>query len=340
MIIEVERFEASCSGIVADLARRAFATAGRDAQPDQSDAFIAHILGPLNPAGCSRLAIARDGGTAIGCLAATPARFQTDEGRLVTGHQIGYFFVDRCAQGWGVGTTLLAELGGALGGDPDAFVYTYPNPRSIGLFDRSGYQRLATIPTCVFPVWPRRRKRRSGPFEIPSYGDSWVVEELDADSAEASARQSFGEGAHETGWVRDNRFFAWRYCAPPAHGRYRFLSCRARETDELLLVVLAHHRFSGASFTIVVDLLARDPTGSVSTAVKAARRTGGTPFVYANTNFDRLGKGETAPLPLRLAVPGFANPRPVELLWIADSRAITRQDLLKSLVMTGDWLGF
>jgi predicted N-acetyltransferase YhbS len=331
--LEIADADPAHAAIVEDLARRAFAGVRRGARPDQGAGFIAHLLGPSNPAGVARVALAHDagaGGRALGSLVAIPARFRRRDGRVVTGYQVGYFFVDHRGQGQGVGTALLAGLTAALRSEPDSFVYTFPNPRSIGHFDRFGYERVASIPTYLYPPAPVAR----GDVRDAA-GREWTIESVGAAAAARVAATDVAPLPPEPGFTRDVEHFAWRYCGPESGARYRFAVCRARDGGEVFVAVLARHRLLGAPFTVLVDVLSADLACHYVAAVRVAGRARGRAPVYANTNLARAARR-----PPGLPVPRLVNPRPVELLKLPGEGGVSRAELAGSVVITGDWLGF
>jgi predicted N-acetyltransferase YhbS len=335
MKIEIAEFDAQHAPLVEDLAQRAFEAVHQDARPNQNPDFVAYILGASNPAGASRLALAREGGEVLGCLAAIPARFRRRGAQIVRGHQIGYYFVDHAAQGKGVGSELLTELTESLRGEPDDFVYTFPNPRSIGRFDRLGYERVASTPTIVFPTLPSRNGTARN-----AAGDTWKAEVVDAASAQQVAMTEVAAWGQDAGFVRDAAYFNWRACGPGADTRYRFLVCRAREGEGCFVAVLARHEMMSLPFTILVDILSQDLRRDYPAAVRLAGRLGTSPLVYANTNLGSPSRHGATRLPFGLAVPRFANPRPIELLMLPGEGPVTAAELAEGAVMTADWLGF
>jgi len=129
------------------------------------------VHGAKNPAGRAWIAVAREDDRAVGSAAALPARFARKDGRILIGWQVGTFVVDAAQQRKGIGTALLAALSGALKDRPDSFLYSYPNRRSIPVFERHGYSRKGRTPTRIFlPArgpgegWETRRIARA---EVP-----------------------------------------------------------------------------------------------------------------------------------------------------------------------------
>jgi GNAT superfamily N-acetyltransferase len=340
--IEISVFDPSYAPAMARVAQRAFAEIPEQAQPSLTADFVAHILGVSNPAGSSRVALAYEEGEVLGSVAAIPTRFRRQDGRVVTGNQVGFFFVDHRAQGRGFGAALLAELTATIRDDADSFIYTFPNPRSIGLFDNYGYERVASIPTYVYPTTPRAILARMTAKKVlrERGGRVWEFESLDAGAAERSAHEFPAEPARDVGLIRDGAYFAWRYCGTDADKRYRFVLCRAEEEHEWFLLVLAHHRFSGIRFAIVADVLSADLPYAYGRAVQAARLMGDSAFVYANTNLKRIPGARASALPIGVPIPCTANPRPVELLAFGRAGALPREELAAGAVMTADWMGF
>lgn len=341
MKIDVVLFDRSLAPGIAALAQRAFAEVSGDAQPALSTQLTENFLGP-NPAGCSKVALACEGDDIVGSLAAVPARFLRGDGQVMIGYQIGFFFVDRLAQGKGIGTSLLAELTAAFRDRDDAFLYTFPNARSIGRFDRLGYERIYSIPTYLYfptPVdisWRIRTRNKTEKRGIRPYEAVFVA----AADARRHARELFATATLHVGLIRDAAFFEWRYCDAEADKRYRFVLCRTKEERPAFLLVLAQHTFSGIPFTILVDVLSSDPSQVYRYAVKVARLMGRSPMVYANTNLGALAPAPRHALLQGVRIPRVVNPRPVELMRFPADAVMPRKDLEKSLFLTGDWMGF
>lgn len=339
MKVDVVPFDGSLAASVAALAQRAFAEVSKDAQPVLSAALAENFLGPSNPAGISQLALAREGDDIVGSLAAVPARFRRSDGHVALGFQIGFFFVDIRAQGKGVGSSLLRALTDAFRNRDDAFLYTFPNARSIGRFDKLGYDRVASIPTYIYLPTPSDIPLRLFPARMLKKRG---IEPVFVDAAEAKrcARALFATAPPQVGLMRDAAFFAWRYCGAEADQRYRFVRCTAKEDSSSLVLVLAQHRFSGIPFTILVDVLSSDLFAVYRAAISVARLMGGSPLIYANTNLGCLAPPRSHATPLGARVPRAANPRPVELMRFPADTVMPREDLAKSLFLTGDWMGF
>jgi predicted N-acetyltransferase YhbS len=344
--IEISNFQAIHAPLVEQLARRAFHDVAEGARPDQAPEFISHILGPLNPGGPSRLALARDESGVLGCLAAIPFRFRKANAREIIGYQIGYFFVDHDAQGKGVGSALLSGLTEDLQGDPSSFVYTFPNPRSIGRFDRLGYSRVGEIPTILYPVFSRLRRKMSAIRDRA--GCTWQLEVIDSETAARIAQSAFAVMPKTVGFRRDSASFTWRTCGPGANSRYRFALCRTvrvggespSECETCFIVVLAEHRMLGIPFTIVVDILSIDLACHYDAVIRAAGILGNSPLVYVNSNLHQLTSSSSGSHPFGISVPNSVNPRPVELLMLSEEGCVHPSELAKSLFFTADWMGF
>jgi predicted N-acetyltransferase YhbS len=344
--IEISDFRAIHAPLVERLARRAFHDVAEGARPDQEPEFISHILGPSNPGGSSRLALARDESGVLGCLAAIPFRFRRVEAAEAIGYQIGYYFVDHDAQGRGVGSALLAGLTEDLRGNPSSFVYTFPNPRSIGRFDRLGYRRVGEIPTMLYPAFSKLRRKRSAIHDAA--GNTWQFELIDAEAAARIAESDFSTTHEIVGFRRDSASFVWRTCGPGADSRYRFALCRMLraggktpgEYETCFIVVLAEHRMSGVPFTIVVDVLSMDLASHYDAVIRVAGILGHSPLVYANSNLHKLPSSRSRTYPFGISVPNFVNPRPVELLMLFEEGCVHTSELMESLFLTADWMGF
>lgn len=364
--IEVTPFDAAHAPAAVELAARAFTVVAADARPKDSAAFLGHIHGDANPAGRAWIAIARRAGRAVASVAAVPARFRTRAGRAIVGYQIGTFVVDPSMQRQGLGSQSLAELTRVLKALPDTFIYAYPNPRSQAVLDRLGYLRVAEIPTLIHPPGWRSLFAPGTTSLRDRAGREWDLTFLRAGDAEKAVR-AVGELEREpAGFVRDRRYFLWRFFGPDSAQRYEFVVCTARGEKRAFVLALARHGFKGLRFTILVDafpnifaaepalvadepeLLADEPAllahkpalfaGDPALAVRAAQVTGrraGAWFVYLNTS-----ARATPGTPWSVRLPRARNPRPVQLMIYPENSAISADELGASLAMTADWNGF
>lgn len=332
--VEVSLFEDRHAEAQLELVRSAFSGVPEGARPKETVETLRHMHGEANPAGRAWLAFARRDGRGVGSVAAVPYRFRRRDGATLTGWQIGTFVVDASAQRQGVGRALLDALTARLETLPESFVYTYPNPRSIGVFDRHGYQRLASVPTRIHPPWPR-----------PGPAAGWSVRRIEAREVPAELAQLAAPDPPPPGFVRDARYFAWRFCGPSAAGRYRFVACRGPSGREGLVVALASHHFVGLRFGVLADafpdVLDRHYGIALRAAGAEARRAGAW-LLYVNSNVRRLGAGRARParVPWSVPIPDSRNPRPVVLLYHPRGAAVGAEELAGSLAMTADWGGF
>jgi predicted N-acetyltransferase YhbS len=330
--VEVTPFEDRHAEDQLELVRSAFSIVPEAARPKESVDSLRHIHGEANPAGRAWMAFARREGRAVGSVAAVPYRFRRLDAATVTGWQIGTFAVDASVQRQGLGRALLDALTATLERLPESFVYTYPNRRSIAVFDRHGYQRLGSIPTRIHPPWP-------GP------ASGWTARRIEAREVPAELAQLAPPDPPPPGFVRDAAYFRWRFCGPGAEERYRFVACRGASGREGLVVALASHRFLGLRFGVLADacpdVLDRHYGVALRAAGAEARRAGAW-LLYVNSNVRRLGAGRARParVPWSLPVPGARNPRPIELLYHPRGARVGAEELAGSLAMTADWGGF
>ena len=319
--VEVSPFEERHAGVQVDLEARAFARVSASARPKDSAEYLAHIHGPKNPAGCAWIAVATEAGRPLGSAAALPALFARKSGRILTGWQIGTFVVDAEQQGKGIGTALLEALTDALKGREGAFLYSYPNRRSIGVFERHGYARAGRTPTRIF--LPARgpgegfETRKIAREELPS-----VLASIQALPPTAG------------GFLRDARTFAWRFGAQEAEGRYRFVRCGERDGAGAFVVALAAHRFAGLHFGVLAGACPDVLEHHLGTAVRAALAHGSS-LLYATVTA-RPG----SELPWSLTVPESRDPRPVVRVLHAGTAPDLFDEVAASSVMTSDWGGF
>jgi predicted N-acetyltransferase YhbS len=305
--------------IFVDVAARAFADAPAHARPKDRPEFVAHTHGAANPAGRAWVTLAEDDGRFVGHVSAIPFRFCRRDGSTITGRQIGCYVVDGSQQGKGVGHAMLQDLQRALSGpDVGGFVYTYPNPRSIGRFLKLGGREVARASTRI--VLPARLTSHGPPVDFVDPATALAV--LD----------DMSDGPPKTGaFVRDKSYFRWRFLAEPAASRYRFAAARSG-TDDFLLA-LAEHTALGRRFTILVDGypdLAGDRLGE---AVYIARAAGGGRAVYLTTS-PRWDRG-----PFSIGVPRRFDPRPVVGI-LMPGREDMVAELAAAPIRTGDWMGF
>lgn len=340
--IDVSIFDPSMAPALAGLAQRAFSAVSEGAQPALQPTFAAHLLGSSNPAGQTLAAWARKGEELLGSLVGLPVRYRCSNGSVVTGYQIGFYFVDQCAQGQGIGSGLLTALTAALTQNQDSFIYTFPNSRSIGRFYKHGFEQVGSIPTYIYPScassflpWKNRTT-----ISCVVEGSACTCSYVDPSTAHQLVRENCLEVSGCAGFIRDAAYFAWRYGSEDAGQRYRFAVCQARDGDIRFLLVLSRHCFSGIPFTIAVDLFSKDIFGTYTPAIRAARGLGSNPFVYANTNLGLFRADHSFGLPFGIRVPHALNPRPVELLYYPAGALITREELHSGVVLTADWLGF
>ena len=342
-------FDADHAEVIFALGNRAFSTMPGYARPKDTAAHLGQLLGPLNPGGRTWLAMARENGRYIGNVAAIPFRFRTNAGRLLTGFQLGSIVVDPSMQRQGVGSRLIAEITSHLADRPDSFTYIYPNARSMQVLLRQGYETAATIPTYVhLPTLASLGipGRAEGGFALrDGHGGAWDVEVVKP-SGLSLALASFPEDHGAAGgFIRDAAYCRWRYCGPDTESRYRFAVLRSQMGDGTVVVVLTSHEFNGIRFAIVVDLFSASPGLHYGPAVKAAQIYGSREsarLVYSNTNIpilSRLRRGRKG-MPWRVAVPDFANPRPIKLLIHPESSDVGADELADSVALAGDWMGF
>jgi predicted N-acetyltransferase YhbS len=336
--IDVTPFDASHAAQSVELAARAFTVVAEDARPKDSPAFLAHIHGDANPAGRAWIAVARKAGRAVASVAAVPARFRTRSARTVVGYQIGTFVVDASEQRQGLGSRSLAELTKVLITLPGAFIYAYPNPRSQAPLDRLNYQRVAEIPTRIhLPGWRSLSAKRATKIDDRA-GNEWELEILRGSAAEVAVRAIDELENEPPGFVRDRRYFLWRFFGPDSADRYEFAVLRSRSTRRAFVLALARHSFKGQRFTILVDaypnVFPERHALSIRAAQAAGRRSGAW-FVYVNTNAE-----PTVGAPWSMRLPRARNPRPVQLMIYPVNNAISAEELDASLAMTADWNGF
>ena len=328
--VEVTPYEERHAATQVDLQARAFTVVAESARPTDSAAWLHHFHGPANPAGRALIALAREGEQVVGSASAIAARFRRPDGRVLVGWQVGTFVVDAAQQRKGIGSKLLVALTEALEERTDDFVYSYPNSRSIPVFDRHGYDRHGRTPTRIFlPA--------AGP------GRAWELRVVERDEAAALAAEADGAAAGGTagepsGFVRDAPYFRWRFCAPEAGDRYRFVEARERDGDGRFVLALASHRFAGLSFGVLADTcpaLSGPRLGVAVRAALAAGRSAGAWLLYATTSLDGDARA-----PWRVPVPESRDPRPVVLVMPRTTDGTLAREVATSAVATADWGGF
>ena len=342
-------FRAEHAKVIVDLGHRAFSAVPGYARPKDTAAHLGRLLGPENPGGPTWLVMAREGDRCVGNVAATPFRFRTNAGRLLTGFQLGSIVVDPSAQRQGVASRLIAKITAQLANKPDSFTYIYPNTRSMPVLLRQGYETVASIPTYVhLPTLASLGifGQAEAKFAVrDGCGDSWDVE-IVTPSIFSQAMESFPEDERTAGgFVRDAAYCRWRYCGPDTESRYRFAVLRPKAGNGTAVVVLTSHEFSGIRFTIIVDLFSATTGRHYDLAVKVARICGSltsTRLVYSSSNIPMLARRtrKLRGISWLVRVPDFTNPRPIKLLLHPASSSVGRDDLANSVAMTGDWMGF
>jgi RimJ/RimL family protein N-acetyltransferase len=336
--IDVTPFGPEHAALAVELAARAFTVVAADARPRDSAVFLGHIHGASNPSGRAWIAIAREEGRAVASVAAVPARFRTRAGKIVIGFQIGTFVVDPALQRQGLGTRILAELTRVLKELPDTFIYAYPNPRSQAVLDRSGYRRVAEIPTVIYlPRWRSLSAKRTRQLEDAGRA-TWDLAFPRGSEMEAALRAIGDLEVQPAGFIRDRSYFTWRFLGPECAERYDFVVCSARSTQRAFVLALARHQFKSLRFTILVDAFPNVFSTHHALAIRAAEvaaRRSGAWFVYLNTSAtSQVGT------PWSVRLPADRNPRPVQLMLYPENSAIAPADLAESLAMTADWNGF
>lgn len=348
VVTKIGPFQPDHAEVYLELQRRAYSRAPAHSRPRDSAAFLKHVQGAANPAGITRIAAAHSNDECIGSLAAMPVRFRTASGGNATGYRIDYWVVDPAHQGKGIGRRLLAELTESLAPVETAFVYSLPGQRSFDAFKNMGYVPVTSVPTFLYatgyPLLRIPKNRISVPIPDQETG-AWEAEFMDLERVRELFQDRLDRKEDlEIGFVRDQAYFTWRYLEPDPLRNYLYVVCRREKGEGFLVVVLARHCLRGLSFTILVDWYSNPPCQGFPVAIKAARlgaRQGRDLLVYTTTNAARLSRTPTVrSAPFGFSVPSRFNPRIVELVLYSESRAIKKEDLAKSLVTTGDWMGF
>jgi predicted N-acetyltransferase YhbS len=337
--VEAHRFEPEHAEPLQALMQRAFSIVPEDARPKDTPAFLTHMLGQANPAGSAMLSIASDDDRWVGSASGTAMRFRRSDGKIVTGYQVGYFVVDSSVQRQGMGKKLIQSLTEALRQLPDSFIYTYPNARSIAVFDRLQYQRLKSVSTRILLPHPSMFTGASrGQLNLGN-GIKADLEFVDSQSLLQRLENIRVDDGKKAGFVRDVAYFKWRFLGPDADRRYHFVYVRANGSDTVL--ALARHGFHGIKFAVLVDALPELTAERYSLITRAAQAAGWknqAPFVYLNTS---IGSGLAFQASTGgVDVPDRFNPRPVRLLMEPQTSTIKPEELSDSLIMTADWMGF
>ncbi len=197
-----------------------------------------------NPSGVSILAVARADSRWVGAVSAIPTKLRASGGALHTAYQIGDFMVDPDWQRKGVGTRMLAALTEALLGQ-SKLVYTFPNPRSIGVFFRHHYEELRHV---------------AGRIMVP------LVESCRACSSESCEQVSLTQAMeiadtltqqeqHLLTILKNGDYFQWRYGKMRDSNRYDYWACQSDDGGCDGLLVSMVHRFRGMRFSVLLDAL-------------------------------------------------------------------------------------
>lgn len=348
VVMKIGPFRPEHAEVYLELQRSAYSHAPAHTRPRDSSAFLKHVQGAASPGGVTRIATAHLNDRCVGSLAAMPVRFRTASGGIVIGYRIDYWVVDPAHQGKGIGRRLLEELTESLASEESAFVYSLPGQRSFDAFKSLGYVPVTSVPTFLYATgYPLRRIRKdriSAPI-LDRENGAWEAEFMNLEQVRDLFRDRRGkEEDLEIGFVRDPAFFSWRYLEPDPLRNYRYVVCRREKKEGFLVAVLAQHRLRGLGFTILVDWYSNPPSQGFPVAIQAARleaRRAKNFLVYTTTNAARLSRNPPVRgAPFGFSVPSRFNPRIVELVLYSKSRAIKKEDLAKSLVTTGDWMGF
>ena len=344
--VDIFTYESGYADELHALIESAFSAQPAHARPKDSTAYLDYMQGPSNPAGRAIVAATRKNGALAGNISATPFRFTTREGRVLTGYQLGSVVVGAQHQREGIGGRLVRAITAHLDGLPDSFTYIYPNTRSEPVLLRNGYLPAREVPTYIhFPAFRSFRGLQRNARIVDRRLGSWSVSVCSLTDALAIATDWPDTPMPSTGFTRGPGFFRWRFGGPGTESRYRFAVCRRENGDDAFALSIARHTFSGIRFAIPVDLLSRNPAGHYGLALKAAQAIGGRDgerFVYVNSNIPRLN-GTTAlrsDRPWGAQVPSVFNPRPVRLLYYPREDIRLAQELDAGIAMTGDWMGF
>lgn len=329
--VETRPFERGDADLYVDLARRAFARVPAAQRLRDTAERVAHLHGPRNPAGPSVVAWARLEGRVVGHAAGLPARWLGADGARRTGWQLGGFVVDPSLQRRGVGRALVEALSRELAAREDGFVYTYPNARSIAVFERHGYVRVASAPTRI-AIGRRRAASDGADVELPG---GFRARAIGAEEAARLVARSGSASVRRGAFVRDAAWFAWRFLDPAVAPGYRFARLDHPEHGEHA-VAIARHAFHGLAFSVLADALPALDARTLPGAVRCAASLGASRLVYFTTNLPAVGGGLTA---LGTRVPRGIDPRPVELLALPGG-AVDEGELSAATILTADWMGF
>jgi hypothetical protein len=88
-------------------------------------------------------------------------------------------------------------------------------------------------------------------------GRAWKTHLVSAADLRRSVPAIRADEEHLPGFVRDARYFLWRFASPHAAERYSFVLCHAERGDERLVIALTAHRFRGLRLGVLADVYPR-----------------------------------------------------------------------------------
>ncbi|MCY2959623.1 MAG: GNAT family N-acetyltransferase [Planctomycetota bacterium] len=329
--VETRAFEAPDADLYVELARRAFEAVPLSQRQRDTVERVAHLHGSANPAGRAFVAIARVDGRGVGHLSGLPAHHLGRDGIRRIGWQVGCFVVDPAVQRQGVGRGLVEALSRELAARTADFVYTFPNPRSLPVFERHGYQPVGRAATRI-ALGRRHRAERSGAVLLAG---GFEARPIDAAAARTVLAALDAAPTEPGNFVRDPAWFAWRFLEPAVAPAYRFAHL-VHPRHGQHVVAIAEHAFRGVRFSVLADACPALSARTLPGAVRCAASLGASRFVYFTTNLPAISTGFTA---LGSRIPARLDPRPVEFLALPGD-SIDVRELGTASILTADWMGF
>lgn len=329
--VETRPFERPDADLYVELGRLAFASVPPAQRVRDTAERVAHLHGPANPAGRAIVTLARVEDRVVGHASALPARYLDRGGARRTGWQIGCFVVDPRVQRQGVGRGLVEALSREVAARTGDFVYTFPNPRSLPVFERHGYVRIGSAPTRIV-VGRRRASAASGDVALAG---GFQARAIDAAQAVELVARIDVPREQRGAFVRDAAWFAWRFLGNAVAPGYRFAQLSHASHGEHA-VAIAEHAFRGVTFSVLADALPALDAHTLPGAIRCAASLGASRLVYVTTNLPAIGSGFTQ---LGSRIPSRLDPRPVELL-VLPGGAVDARELAAAPILTADWMGF
>lgn len=272
---------------------------------------IIRTFSAINPGGISIIAYVVIDGKRQACCAAIPFRIMNNGIELI-GYQIGSFFVGSKYHGIGLGTKLLKELSKYF--DSTNFIFSYPNSRSINIFNKNGYEVTENVPTYIYIT---------AISKILSFNS--ICTDIVKNISYEEVINTYVWPEECEGLIKDKSDFIWKYFEED--GKYKFYSVNVKSTKAL--VVIVEHHFMGIKFNIIKDIYCNENDKYEDIIKNLARNFSILSIIYINSS--RIKNNELS----FIRIPNSINPRPIRLV----NRGLNKTTI-KFDTITSDWMGF